>query len=564
MFFILLYFSGLKRLTGVTYVERAVLKAIKNDIAIYAIHTALDNVAHGVNYGMAKALKLKKTSILIPKQNFIYKLVTYVPHNAANIVKEALFNAGAGQIGNYDECSFTTSGEGTFRANKKANPVLGQIGKQHQEEEIQINITFEKHLESKILNALFTSHPYEEVAYEVTSLQNKHQHIGMGMIGELENPLTEKEFLKFIKKTFKTGGVRHSELLNTSIKRVAVLGGSGAFGINNAIRAGADAYVTADLKYHDYYKAEKQILLADIGHFESERFTKSIIAGYLTEKIRNFGSHFIRRKYQSHQLYISMAKKKEITVEEKLRALYDLQLIDSRVDQIRNVRGELPLEVEDLEDEVAGLNKRIEKLDNELSLIEDQIKAKKIQIEDSKASIKKYSEQQKNVRNNREFNALSKEVEFQELEIQLAEKNIREFKAQIEQKNEVIDKTKERLGERDKHLKHKKSELDAILAETEKEEKALIKKSEDFEKEIDERLVQAYKRIRTNVRNGLAVVAIERGASGGSFFTIPPQVQVEIAGRKKVITDEHSGRILVDSELATEEKEKMEKLFKSI
>jgi len=259
-----------------------------------------------------------------------------------------------------------------------------------------------------------------------------------------------------------------------------------------------------------------------------------------------------------------MAKKKESTVEEKLRALYDLQLIDSRIDQIRNVRGELPLEVEDLEDEVAGLNKRIEKLDNELSSIEDQIKAKKIQIEESKASIKKYSEQQKNVRNNREFNALSKEVEFQELEIQLADKNIREFKSQIEQKNEVISTTKERLGEREKHLKHKKGELDAILSETEKEEKALIKKSEDYEKEIDERLVKAYKRIRSNVRNGLAVVAIERGASGGSFFTIPPQVQVEIASRKKIITDEHSGRILVDSVLATEEQEKMESLFKSI
>ena len=256
-----------------------------------------------------------------------------------------------------------------------------------------------------------------------------------------------------------------------------------------------------------------------------------------------------------------MAKKKEATVEEKLRALYDLQLIDARVDQIRNVRGELPLEVEDLEDEVAGLNKRIEKLENDLSLVEDQIKAKKIQIEDSKASIKKYSEQQKNVRNNREFNALSKEVEFQELEIQLADKNIKEYKAQIEQKTEVIDTTKGRLGERETHLKHKKSELDAILAETEKEEKALLKKSADFEKAIEERLVKAYKRIRTNVRNGLAVVPVERGASGGSFFTIPPQVQVEIAGRKKIIIDEHSGRILVDAELATEEQAKMNKIF---
>lgn len=256
-----------------------------------------------------------------------------------------------------------------------------------------------------------------------------------------------------------------------------------------------------------------------------------------------------------------MAKKKEVTVEEKLRALYDLQLIDSRVDEIRNVRGELPLEVEDLEDEVAGLNKRIEKLDSELSLIEDQIKAKKILIDESKQSIKKYTEQQKNVRNNREFNALSKEVEFQELEIQLADKNIREYKAQIEQKGEVIEQTKERLGEREKHLKHKKEELDAILAETEKEEKALNKKSEEFEKQIEERLVKAYKRIRNNVKNGLAVVPIERGASGGSYFTIPPQVQVEIASRRKIITDEHSGRILVDSELAAEEQEKMHGLF---
>ena len=256
-----------------------------------------------------------------------------------------------------------------------------------------------------------------------------------------------------------------------------------------------------------------------------------------------------------------MAKKKEATVEDKLRAIYDLQLIDARVDQIRNVRGELPLEVEDLEDEVAGLNKRIEKLENDLSLVEEQIKAKKIQIEDSKTAIKKYTEQQQNVRNNREFNALSKEVEFQELEIQLADKNIKEYKAQIEQKTEVIDTTKERLGERETHLKHKKSELDAILAETEKEEKALLKKSADYEKDIEERLVKAYKRIRTNVRNGLAVVPVERGASGGSFFTIPPQVQVEIAGRKKIIIDEHSGRILVDAELAAEEQEKMNKIF---
>ena len=256
-----------------------------------------------------------------------------------------------------------------------------------------------------------------------------------------------------------------------------------------------------------------------------------------------------------------MAKKTEVTVEERLRTLYDLQLIDSRIDEIQNVRGELPLEVRDLEDEVAGLNTRLEKLVESLETIDAEIAARKNLIEESKALIKKYNEQQKNVRNNREYNSLSKEVEFQELEIQLAEKHIKEFKAQIEQKKEVITETKDRLKERETHLKHKKGELDEILAETEKEEQALIKKSEEYQNQIEDRLVKAYHRIRTNVKNGLAVVPIERGASGGSFFTIPPQVQMEIASRKKIITDEHSGRILVDADLAEEQRVKMEKLF---
>jgi len=259
-----------------------------------------------------------------------------------------------------------------------------------------------------------------------------------------------------------------------------------------------------------------------------------------------------------------MAKKKELTVEERLRALYDLQLIDSRVDEIRNVRGELPLEVRDLEDEVEGFKLRLQKLEDSLTDIDNQIKGKKNLIEEAKALIKKYNEQQKNVRNNREFNSLAKEVEFQELEIQLAEKHIKEFKAQIEQKKEVIEGTKERLAEREEHLKHKKGDLDAILAETEKEEKVLLEKSEEYKTKIEERLAKAYTKIRTNVKNGLAVVAIERGASGGSYFTIPPQVQVEIASRKKIITDEHSGRILVDAELAEEQRVKMEKLFSTM
>jgi predicted nucleic acid-binding Zn-ribbon protein len=256
-----------------------------------------------------------------------------------------------------------------------------------------------------------------------------------------------------------------------------------------------------------------------------------------------------------------MAKKKELSVEDRLRALYDLQLIDSRVDEIRNVRGELPLEVRDLEDDVEGLKNRVEKLEENLTEIDNQIKSKKILIEEATGLIKKYTEQQKNVRNNREFNSLTKEVEFQELEIQLADKHIKEFNAQMEQKNVVIASTKERLEERETHLKHKKADLDAILAETEKEEKLLLSKSDDYKKDIEERLVKAYVKIRTNVKNGLAIVPIERGASGGSYFTIPPQVQMEIASRKKIITDEHSGRILVDAVLAEEQKVKMEKMF---
>lgn len=259
-----------------------------------------------------------------------------------------------------------------------------------------------------------------------------------------------------------------------------------------------------------------------------------------------------------------MANIKELSVEEKLRALYDLQLIDSRIDEIRSVRGELPLEVEDLEDEVAGLSTRLEKLKSDLENIEEQIKGKKNAIDDHKTAIKKYTEQQKNVRNNREFNSLTKEVEFQELEIQLAEKHIREMKASIEHKKETVAQSEEKLDSKRTHLEHKKSELDAIMGETEKEENFLIEKSKEYQEQIEERLLAAYNRIRGSVRNGLAVVSIERGASAGSFFTIPPQTQMEIAARKKIITDEHSGRILVDSSLADEEKEKMEQIFASI
>lgn len=281
-------FTGLKKLTNSNYVQRTVQKAIKNDIAIFAIHTALDNVEHGVNHGMSKALGLRDSKILSPKKNFIYKLTTYVPAASLEQVRGALFGAGAGSIGNYDECSYQVSGTGTFKGNEKSNPVLGKPGILHTEEETQLHITFERHLQSKVLKALFTNHPYEEVAYEITTLENTLQNVGMGMIGELENEMTEEGFLAFAKATFKTGSIRHSSFMKKNIKKVAVLGGSGAFAIAAAKKQGADALVTADLKYHDYYQAEGRILLCDVGHYESERYTKKLIADYLTQKISTF------------------------------------------------------------------------------------------------------------------------------------------------------------------------------------------------------------------------------------------------------------------------------------
>ena len=259
-----------------------------------------------------------------------------------------------------------------------------------------------------------------------------------------------------------------------------------------------------------------------------------------------------------------MAKKVDYSVEERLRALYDLQLIDSRIDKLRSVRGELPLEVQDLEDEVAGLEVRVEKVNSEIVDLENLIKEKLNKIEESKAMIKKYNDQQKNVRNNRAFESLSKEIEYQELEIEYSEKQINELKVQIEQKNEKLSETNELKDDRNTHLKHKKGELDAIMKETEKEENGLIKKSSEYELKIDESLLNSYKKIRSSVKNGLAVVPVERGASAGSFFVIPPQVQLDIASRKKLITDEHSGRILVDKDLAEEEEKKMESIFNSI
>src|SRR5690554_966612 len=260
-----------------------------------------------------------------------------------------------------------------------------------------------------------------------------------------------------------------------------------------------------------------------------------------------------------------MAKKdqqKEMSVEEKLRALYDLQLIDSRLDEIRNTRGELPLEVEDLSDDVAQMETRIKKIETEIKDLEGEIKLKKEAIKASEALMKKYTKQQDNVRNNREFDSLAKEIEYQGLEIQLSEKRIREFTTKIESKNQLKEDAQTKLESMKTYLEFKKSELDSLIKETEKEENFLIEKSEEFAKALDERLLKAYRKIRNNMKNGLAVVPVQRAASYGSFFTIPPQKQLDIAQRKKIISDEHSGRILVDAELAREEQEKIEALLK--
>ena len=281
-------FSGLKKINGNSYVERVVLKAIKNDIAIYATHTALDNSKKGVSAKMAEVIGLVNTKILIPKKGIIKKLTTYISVERTEELKSILFSAGAGNIGNYDLCSFDVEGKSSFRGNKDSNPSFGKKGELSKREEVKISIVFESKNESSILKALKSNHEYEEVAYEIVTTENVHQNIGMGMIGELASEMDEKDFLLYLKKTMKTDCIRHSQFINKKIKKVAVLGGSGSFAISDAKRAGADAYISADFKYHEFFKAENTILLADIGHYESEQFTKNLLVDYLTKKFSNF------------------------------------------------------------------------------------------------------------------------------------------------------------------------------------------------------------------------------------------------------------------------------------
>ncbi|MDB5029958.1 Nif3-like dinuclear metal center hexameric protein [Mucilaginibacter sp.] len=277
-------FKGLKKFNGKTYVERVIEKAIRNGIAIYAIHTNLDSVLNGVNAKICEILGLDNCRILAPKQGLLKKLVTYVPTSHTDQVRNALFHAGAGNIGNYSECSFIAEGKGTFKGNEDSDPYVGEPGKRHTEEETRIETVYPANLESKILMALILAHPYEEVAYDLYALTNQHQQIGSGMIGELDVAIDAEDFLYQLKEKMQAHVIRHTAFTGKQIKRVAVCGGSGSFLLKHAIAAGADIFITADYKYHDFFDAEGKIMIADIGHFESEQFTQQLLHEMIQKK----------------------------------------------------------------------------------------------------------------------------------------------------------------------------------------------------------------------------------------------------------------------------------------
>lgn len=283
-----LIFGGLKKLNGKNEVERCVLKAIKNNIAIYAAHTNLDSVHGGVNSKICEKLKLQNCRILAPAKGQLKKLVTFIPTEQAPQVQQAVFAAGAGHIGNYDSCGYSLNGEGSFRAGEHTNPFVGEKGELHVEAEVRFETIFPAHLQGKIISALLAAHPYEEVAYDIYPLDNEFAQVGAGMIGELAEPMSETEFLQLTKKQFGCSVVRHSPLLGKTVRRVAVCGGAGSFLIRHAIGAKADIFVTGDLKYHQFFEAEGKLVLADIGHFESEQYTKEVFYELLTKKFPKF------------------------------------------------------------------------------------------------------------------------------------------------------------------------------------------------------------------------------------------------------------------------------------
>ncbi|SOD20229.1 Nif3-like dinuclear metal center hexameric protein [Pedobacter xixiisoli] len=281
-------FKGLKKLNGKNYVERTVLKAIKNNIALYAIHTNLDSVHHGVNAEICKRLGVINTEILVPKTGILKKLVTFCEQKDAEQLRNALFSAGAGNISNYSDCSFNVEGTGTFKGNEISNPTLGKAGVREYANETRIEVIFKTQDERKVLTALFQNHPYEEVAYDIYALENKLQSVGSGMVGELEEALAGDDFLRLVKHNMQAKVLRHTDILAKGVKKVAVCGGSGSFLLKNVIAAGADAFVTADFKYHEFFDAEDKIMIVDMGHFESEQFTSNLLIDNIQEKFPNF------------------------------------------------------------------------------------------------------------------------------------------------------------------------------------------------------------------------------------------------------------------------------------
>ncbi len=286
-----LIFSGIKKLTGQNFIERTIQKAIKNDIAIYAAHTNLDSITGGVNSKICEKLNLQECKILQPTSDILHKLVTFIPTSHINQVQEAIFKAGAGQIGNYDFCGFSAEGNGSFRGGENSNPFVGEKGTVHTEKEIRFETIFPKHLQNIVVNALISAHPYEEVAYDIYPLNNIHQKIGIGMVGQLEKPVDEIQFLETLKSTFNCQGIKHTKLLGKKINKVAVCGGSGSFLLKNALASKADIFVTGDFKYHQFFDAEEKIVIADIGHYESEQFTKELFYELLTKKFPKFAVH---------------------------------------------------------------------------------------------------------------------------------------------------------------------------------------------------------------------------------------------------------------------------------
>jgi dinuclear metal center YbgI/SA1388 family protein len=285
-------FKGLKKFTGSSYVERTIVKAIKNDVAIYAIHTNLDNVHTGVNQKICEKIGLKDLKVLAPKDDQLNKLVTFVPKKDTEKVTSALYEAGAGQVGDYKNCSFQLEGVGTFLPTDSTNPHIGERNKQTYVEETRVELLFPSHLKTPILKALKNAHPYEEVAYYVFPLLNENQHVGSGMIGKVEKPEEPLQFLKSLKDKMNLPVIRHTLPLDKKVEKVAVCGGAGSFLLPNAIHAGADVFITADFKYHQFFDADNRIMIADIGHYESEVFTKELLMDVLIKKFHTFAINF--------------------------------------------------------------------------------------------------------------------------------------------------------------------------------------------------------------------------------------------------------------------------------